>query len=199
MSAEHNRERMRKWRRDHPQEAKERNRLYYEKNKERLREYNREWRRRKKAGLPTRQKPLLTEEEYRRKQKEYKRAHRKEQNAYQRKWYEANREKSNESNKAWRHRNKDVVQRYNRDYLGKIYRDPILYAEYRSNIRMKHAMKRLLAGKGYSPMPTHRIPDYATKVDGYIDYESSFLVENLTLSELDFAKRHHPKKHGNGE
>ena len=65
--------------------------------------------------------------------------------------------------------------------------DADYYAKFRASRRIAMAKKRVMAGKTYSPRYHARIPDWATKGQNTIDFNSPWIASNLTTEQTVFA------------
>ena len=71
--------------------------------------------------------------------------------------------------------------------IAKFATDPVKYAKERMYKRRSYVRRMMKAGRGYSPRPQCRIPDWAVKGQP-LDTRSAFLKENLTPSQRAYAR-----------
>jgi len=169
------------YRKAHPEKRKKWTRTYYLRNKERIIADSKKWR----------------ESQPREKIREIDRK-------ASRKHYRKNREREIARCKAYNAAHKEQCKRNRRrHYVSKqllFMVDAEAYAAFRREARMRNAMSRM--GKkrsvGYSPRPSVRIPDYAVLGQRILDFDSPWLKENLTPSQIGYVRELMDERRKNG-
>jgi len=182
-------------------------RKYYAANREHILARCRDWRKRnvekrreiesawRKANPEKRRKAL----------ERYRLAHRDERRAkdaeYQKRLRRENPEKVHARERRYRARKKERMSADQNLYahyrslknaarkraVAKCATEADRYAKERLYKRRCYARRMIKAGKGYSPRPQRRIPDYATK-GNVADVRSQYLIENQTASQKAYAR-----------
>ena len=150
-----------------------------------------------------------------RKNREYKRSHRDKVREWNRRYYEKRMASETESDKKirkmknmeWYYINRDEIlkrrkkkriansalekrrrkERYKRDDE-KMRSDADFYALQRAKGRKSKAINNIKKGMLYRPRPSRRIPDWCMKGQEQIDSRSGFLLDNINIERMDFAK-----------
>ena len=79
-------------------------------------------------------------------------------------------------------------KRYDARLAARCARDADRYAKERMCKRVSYAKKMVRAGRPYRPLPSRRIPDWATKDERILDTRSQFLADNITDSQRAYAR-----------
>ena len=113
-----------------------------------------------------------------------------------RKWREANpdKRKAQKRRNYQRHR-AEILAKKRKQYVEagvwtarrqRFLLDAAAYAKYRAAMRMRGAKRCVLAGRFYKPRFARRIPDWCVW-GGSVDFQSPWLVENLTPAQRAYA------------
>ena len=183
------------------------NRKYYLANRERIlarcKEYRKRNRERVKAADRAWRK--ANPEKVRAIEKKYRQTHhekiREKERERDRKRRKNNPEKAREKSRRFRARKKirmaadpklyahyrAVKSAARKRAAAKFATDPVKYANNRLSKRRTYARRMMKAGRGYSPRPQCRVPDWAVKGQ-HLDARSAFLAVNLTASQRAYAR-----------